>query len=110
MNQPYYPFEVSTNRLSFIFESINNGRKITKAVEYIPFHFDKTIYNLAFGDIDEKGELDDLSVSDNQDMEKVLATVIQTIFVFLERILTRHCFLQVLPMHVHAFIEELLGE
>lgn len=82
MNQPHYPFEVSTNRLSFVFESINNGRKITKAVEYVPFPFDKTIYNLAFGDINDKGELDDLSVSDNQDMEKVLATVIQTIFVF----------------------------
>ncbi len=82
MNQPYYPFDASTNRLSFVFESINNGRKITKAVEYVPFPFDKRIYNLAFGDINENGELDDLSVSDNQDMEKVLATVIQTIFVF----------------------------
>ncbi len=39
---------------------------------------------MAFGDDDGNGDLNDLVVSDNDDMETVLATVIQTLFVFFE--------------------------
>ena len=34
------------------------------------------IYNLAFGDVDEKGRLDDTSVSNNKDRDIILATVL----------------------------------
>jgi len=68
--------------MSFRFESNYNGRKISKVIEYVKVA--EHTYNLAFGDINENGELDDLSVSANRDMEKVLATVVQTIFVFFE--------------------------
>lgn len=82
MRHNFYPFLASQNYLSFKFESNCDGRKISKVVEYV--EVEEQIYNLAFGDIDENGELDDLSVSANRDMEKVLATVVQTIFVFFE--------------------------
>lgn len=40
-------------------------------------------YNLAFGDQDfESGELDDLAISNNEDSERVLATVISAGFSF----------------------------
>ena len=34
------------------------------------------VYNLAFGGIDENGETDDYSASDNGDRNKILATVL----------------------------------
>jgi hypothetical protein len=37
------------------------------------------IYNLAFGDLDENGKIDDRSVSDNGDRDKVLATVVKIV-------------------------------
>lgn len=41
------------------------------------------IYNLGFGDFNEDlSEVDDLSVSNNQDTKKVLATVAQTVIDF----------------------------
>lgn len=41
------------------------------------------VFNLAFGDFNpETQEIDDLSVSDNGDTEKVLATVIKAVYTF----------------------------
>ena len=37
------------------------------------------VYNLAFGDIDENGELDDYRISDNGDRNKILATVVKVV-------------------------------
>lgn len=55
---------------------------VRKAVEFTLIQ--DNIYNLAFGDVDENDELNDLTVTNNKDMELVLATVIQTIIVFFE--------------------------
>lgn len=47
---------------------------------------DPGLFNLAFGDKDPlTGEIDDLSVSGNNDTEKVLATVISAVYVFCEK-------------------------
>jgi hypothetical protein len=69
MSQPSYPIRTTDNRLQFVFESISHDRVIQKQVEFTPFSINADIYNLAFGDLNEWGELDDLTVSDNQDME-----------------------------------------
>lgn len=37
------------------------------------------VYNLAFGDIDENGVIDDLRISDNGDRNKILATVVKVV-------------------------------
>jgi len=44
------------------------------------------VYNLAFGDYDEKAKgIDDLSVTNNGDSLKVLATVASTVYAFAEK-------------------------
>lgn len=66
------------------FEFISEGPKgaIRKLIE-----FQKTtnadVYNLAFGDFNPHSqEMDDLAVSDNDDTEKVLATVVNAVYTF----------------------------
>jgi len=70
-----------------VFEFISEGPKgtIRKMV-----HFQETnepgLYNLAFGDKNSgTDELDDLSVSNNGDSEKVLATVVAALYAFFDR-------------------------
>ncbi len=44
------------------------------------------LYNLGFGDKDpQSGYISDLAITDNQDSQKVLATVARTLFLFTER-------------------------
>lgn len=65
----------STPDLSVI-DFISTGPKgmIPKRVSFTPT--DRlNVYNLAFGDIDEHNEIDDYSVSDNGDRNKILATI-----------------------------------
>lgn len=46
----------------------------------------KGFYNLAFGDKDEQtGKIDDSVVSNNNDTEKVLATVVSAVFAFTDK-------------------------
>jgi len=58
------------------FDFVSNGKKgtIRKRVSFTLTEVEN-VYNLAFGDLGEDGEIDDLSVSDNGDRNKVLATV-----------------------------------
>jgi hypothetical protein len=69
------------------FEFISEGPKgtIRKLIE-----FQKTtrsnVYNIAFGDYDPlTQEIDDLAISNNGDTEKILATVVASIYVFLHK-------------------------
>lgn len=46
----------------------------------------ENVYNLAFGDLNIiNGEISDLSTSNNGDMTKIMATVIKSIIIFLEK-------------------------
>jgi hypothetical protein len=70
-----------------VFEFISEGPKgtIRKLI-----HFQQTyepgLYNLAFGDKDfETGDINDLAVSNNGDMEKILATVVSALYAFLDK-------------------------
>lgn len=59
-----------------IFDFISSGKngEIAKRIEFMPTHI-PGYFNLAFGDVDEDGNIDDYSISDNGDRNKVLATV-----------------------------------
>ena len=83
MTQPYYEFE-SPDSLVYYFESTGTNRIIPKVVVYTPVAEGADIYYLGFGDIQEDGSVDDKAISNNQDIEKIMATVIQTILHFLE--------------------------
>jgi len=66
------------------FEFISEGPKgvIKKLIEFQNTN-NPDVYNLAFGDINpETQEIDDLSVSNNGDTEKVLGTVIAAVYAF----------------------------
>jgi hypothetical protein len=67
------------------YEFYSEGPKgrVKKAIIYQKVQEDPIIYNLGFGDIDsETGSINDLATTNNQDRDKVLATVADTINVF----------------------------
>jgi len=67
MKYEYYPAAYITDDLS-IFEFISSGKRgqIRKRILFQPTDF-QGVYNLAFGDLNAKGEIDDEIVSDNGD-------------------------------------------
>lgn len=68
----------------FEFVSIGPKGKIPKMVQYTPTNY-KDLYNLGFGDKNiENGEIDDTVISNNGDSEKVLATVVATLYAFID--------------------------
>jgi len=82
MKLPRYQFE--SDDILTTFEFISDGHKglITKIVQYGATNL-KDVYNLGFGDKNPvTGEVDDKIVSNNGDGEKVLATVVATIYAF----------------------------
>ncbi|SOD88393.1 DUF6934 family protein [Spirosoma fluviale] len=83
MNQPFYQFTTSKEVLRFNFISVGH-RTIHKVIIYQKLP-PPNLYNLVLADIDKYNQLDDFSISDNGDRDKILATVIQTMFVFFEQ-------------------------
>ena len=85
MKLPKYPLASSDNMMTF--EFISEGPKgiIHKLVKFQPTNL-KDVYNLAFGDKDlSTGNIDDLVISNNGDSEKVLASVVSTIYAFTDK-------------------------
>jgi hypothetical protein len=77
-------YELKSGERLEVYEFISvgpNGR-ITKLVQFTPTNY-KDLYNLGFGDKNaETGEIDDNAISNNGDSEKVLATVVATLYAF----------------------------
>ena len=70
-----------------VFEFMSEGTKgqIPKLIKYSETNL-KDMYNLAFGDKNpDTGDIDDKVVSNNGDSEKVLATVVATIYAFFDK-------------------------
>ena len=70
-----------------VFEFISEGPKglIRKIIQFQETN-QQNLYNLAFGDVNlETEEVDDLSVSNNGDSEKVLATVVAALYAFFDK-------------------------
>jgi hypothetical protein len=88
--EKYYT-ETTVDSLIYTFESIGKTT-IKKVVEYTkmnPFYIglpsNVDVYNLAFGDWDDEiNDFKDTITSNNGDMEKVLATVANTVLLFWE--------------------------
>ena len=70
MDKPAYPFSVLENGQRFEFQSVRQGRTIQKVVEFRELEI-ANIYNLALVDVKQDGSFDDMSVSNNQDMETI---------------------------------------
>lgn len=84
MNEPAYPFRISDDALDYQFESVSEQRIIAKIVQFTPFADNALLYNLGLGDVLPDGTLDDSTVTNNRDMNRVMATVFRTIVVFFE--------------------------
>lgn len=82
MNHPFYEFTILDNTLRFEFESVGQ-QNIRKVIFY-----DKTdipdFYNLSLGDTLSNGKVSFTNVSNNSDRDKIIATVIQTLFLFFD--------------------------
>lgn len=80
-----YQFESSPDLMTFEFDSVGPKGTVTKVVRYTEINV-KGFYNLGFGDKDpQSGYISDLSVTNNSDSRKVLATVARTLYLFTER-------------------------
>ena len=77
----YTTTKKSTTRYEFI--SIGPKGEITKRIEFTPLR-KRGYYNVAFGDVMKDGKVNDTVFSNNQDIVKVIATVIDTMKDFLK--------------------------
>jgi hypothetical protein len=87
MLNDHYDVDISSDFLTFEFESVGSKGRITKVVRYTEINV-RGFYNLGFGDKDPvTGYISDLTVTNNADSQKVLATVASTLYVFVDHYL-----------------------
>ena len=80
-------YELKSGEKLEVFEFVSIGPKgrIVKLVQYSSTNY-KDLYNLGFGDKNvDTGEIDDNTISNNGDSEKVLATVVATLYAFTDK-------------------------
>jgi hypothetical protein len=85
MNKPKYLYK--SEEFLKVYEFVSEGPKgqIKKMVQYTDTGTEN-VYNLAFGDYDEESRnINDISITNNGDSTKVLATVVSTIYAFTEK-------------------------
>jgi hypothetical protein len=74
-----YEFSFNEDRTEFRFESVGPKGTIVKIVKFS--QASENLFNLAFGDADSI-DFNDESISNNQDMRKVMATIANIVRVF----------------------------
>ena len=85
MNKQRYIFTAESNLEVFEFISEGPNGRIKKIVQYSETNT-QGIYNLGFGDFnDATGDIDDIVVTNNEDSQKVLATVGATVYAFTDK-------------------------
>lgn len=79
-----YQLTAGHNFQTFEFQSIGPKGVIEKVIQFEQMELEN-LFNLAFGDRNSfTGEIDDTSITDNGDTEKVLATVVAAVYSFTE--------------------------
>ncbi|WP_205513811.1 DUF6934 family protein [Longitalea arenae] len=77
----YSDLDVTKDLGVFEFLSVGEKRVINKRIAFIPSAV-PFVYNLAFGDINEDGEIDDLTISNNGGRNKVLSTLAKVVEIY----------------------------
>lgn len=85
MEKPTYNYQLAKNRERYTFVSISTIKRITKVVDFEEFEEISDFVHFSFGDLLPNGKVDYTQVSNNQDIELVLGTIIEILFDFLER-------------------------
>ena len=93
MDLEFYPFYADDDRLYFSFLSVSPERTIQKAIIFTPLSAHR-IFNLALVDVLPDGSFCDQTISNNGDLEKIMATVIQCIAQFFESYTQADIYLQ----------------
>lgn len=94
MKQQYYKYLRDEDCLWFEFESVSNQKTVRKIVVYTPFQDNPDVFNLALADALSDGSYSDKTVTNNEDMEKVMATVIRTMLRFFEKYPTKMVYVE----------------
>jgi hypothetical protein len=84
MHLDRYPLKAEKSLMIFEFISEGPNGNIHKIVQYSETNL-KGFYNLGFGDKNEQGQIDDEVITNNNDSQKVLATVASTVYVFTDK-------------------------
>lgn len=86
MQYPYYSLTAFNKNYSYEFTSISDSKVIEKTINFTLLDLEDGLYNLSFGDKDKdtvnSSAIDDKIVSNNGDMDKVLATLFQAVLLF----------------------------
>ena len=79
MKYEYYAaIRTADDLSSFDFISTGKNGSFVKRIVFMRTEIDR-VYNLAFGDVMENGEIDHYSITDNGDRNKILATVFDVV-------------------------------
>lgn len=90
----YEKYHIETSSSFLKFEFVSNGPKGNIKKQVIFRQTDNPeVFNLGFGDVDHKtGEINDVVISNNNDSQKVLATVALTVLRFFEKNQNKYVF------------------
>lgn len=97
MHLEQYKLLASKDSFDYYFTSVGPNGSIKKLIRYtaITTAGNILLYNLAFGDWnEEKHQIEDTSISNNQDRDKILATVAASAYYFTDRHPHAHIFAQ----------------
>lgn len=84
MQLPVYKYKTNASFLDYEFISEGSKGNIKKVIRFT--QIEHNVFNLAFGDLDEvTGEISDITVTNNDDSRKVLATVAATVYDFTDQ-------------------------
>jgi hypothetical protein len=81
-------YDLKAKKSLMTFEFISKGSKgaIKKRIQYQKIDDEGDVYNLAFGDVDlVTNDVNDVTISNNDDTTKVLATVASTVPLFISK-------------------------
>jgi hypothetical protein len=85
MKYEYYDsVHIADDMSSFDFVSTGRNGDIPKRIIFMPTEMDE-VYILAFGSITDTGEIDDYSISNNGDRNKILATIATAVDLYTRR-------------------------
>lgn len=86
VNLDRYTYYSNTTFLEYRFHSDGPKGTIEKCIRLTQVSVDPNVYNLAFGDLDlATGRINDASVTDNKDRDKILSTIAACVMNFCER-------------------------
>lgn len=85
MTHPFYDFDTTKERKDYQFHFVSVGLRIIPKIIIFERIYEPDIFNLILADRLPNGNIDILTVSDNGDRDKILATVVRALITFFEQ-------------------------